>query len=387
MSVLKVSPRVADVSASTVCVFAHGDEVLIADGGMRVLTPPIGDVAAAAADLFGSARQPELVFGALPFARTSACLLAPDSVTRTRRRAWADAFRTPPTINVVRTLTAEPSREAYAELVVRALADISETVLQKVVLARRLSLAFEDPIDLWPLVARLSRDPQATGFCLPLSSDGEAPRHFVGATPELLLAKSGTHIRSTPLAGSAPRRADEAADRAAADSLRQSEKDRREHRATVEWIGDQLAPYCRALTVPSTPEVTGTNDMWHLGTSIHGQLRDGGVPSLELVLALHPTPAVCGTPQDLAGATIARLEPFDRGFYGGVVGWNEPNGDGRWHVAIRCAEITGAAARLYAGAGVVAGSTPFAEADETSAKFRTLLTALGIDECGRQLRG
>jgi len=123
--------------------------------------------------------------------------------------------------------------------------------------------------------------------------------------------------------------------------------------------------------------------MWHLGSTIEGVLRDPDVTALELALAIHPTPAVCGTPFDEALDVIGQLEPFDRDFYSGAVGWTDARGDGEWHVAIRCAEICGTSARLFAGAGIVDGSDPAAEAAETSGKFTALLRALGVDEQGR----
>src|SRR5690606_19347789 len=106
---------------------------------------------------------------------------------------------------------------------------------------------------------------------------------------------------------------------------------------------------------------------------------------LRLVADLHPTPAVCGLPGELARETIAELEPFDRGFFAGAVGWTDARGDGRWLVAIRCAELSGSTARLFAGAGIVAGSRPADEAAETSAKFLAMLRAFGIDEEGHTL--
>ncbi|HEY9216058.1 MAG TPA: chorismate-binding protein, partial [Ancylobacter sp.] len=206
-----------------------------------------------------------------------------------------------------------------------------------------------------------------------------------GATPELLIAKTGAAILSHPLAGSAQRLRDASADRAAAEGLRASEKDNREHAEVVSAILDQLAPYCAELGAPEGTQLVPTASMWHLGTRIVGRLRDAGTPAVELASLLHPTPAVCGTPREAAAKAIAELEGYDRGFYAGAVGWCGASGDGVWHVAIRCAEIAGHEARLYAGAGIVRGSDPVAEGEETSAKFAALLRALGIDEDGHPL--
>ena len=120
--------------------------------------------------------------------------------------------------------------------------------------------------------------------------------------------------------------------------------------------------------------------MWHLGTRIEGRLRDDSTPSVLLASALHPTPAVCGMPMARAADLIRKLEPVARDFYAGAVGWCDANGDGAWYVAIRCAEISGRQARLYAGAGIVPGSDPMAEAAETGAKFGAFLAALGLPQ-------
>ena len=116
--------------------------------------------------------------------------------------------------------------------------------------------------------------------------------------------------------------------------------------------------------------------MWHLSTKFRGLLRDPAPGVLELVEALHPTPAVAGEPRDAALEVIADLEPFDRGSYAGPVGWMDATGDGEWAIALRCAELRGDQATLYAGAGIVAGSRPDAEVDETERKFRAFLDAL-----------
>jgi isochorismate synthase len=196
------------------------------------------------------------------------------------------------------------------------------------------------------------------------------------------MEKVDARVASNPLAGSARRRKDADADRRAAASLFGSEKDRREHATVVEWIADRLAPHCRRLRVPREPSLVSTQTMWHLGTRIEGELRDPTEPSLRLVADLHPTPAVCGLPGDLARTVIAELEPFDRGFFAGAVGWCDARGDGRWLLTLRCAELSGSTARLYAGAGIVPGSRPTQEAAETSAKFAAMLRAFGIDEEG-----
>jgi isochorismate synthase len=119
--------------------------------------------------------------------------------------------------------------------------------------------------------------------------------------------------------------------------------------------------------------------MWHLSTEVRGRLRDPAVCALQLATALHPTPAVCGTPTDVAMSTIRELEGFDRGFYAGLVGWSDVTGDGEWVVTIRCGEVEDRRIRMFAGAGIVADSDAEDELRETTAKLRTVLAALGLE--------
>ena len=370
-------------------------ETVVGKGCLGVV--PGGD--APLSDRVGAyfAARPEraaLLVGALPYAKGApAHLFQPAEVSRSAGRACFAAAYPPPAL--VRpapahparwTAVPEPSLEAYRAAVAGALELMERGTgdLRKIVLSRSLRLTSSAPVDAGALLRILAQDPHVTGFCVPLPGE-TGPRALVGATPELLIAKTGAAILSHPLAGSAPRQREASADRTAAEALRASEKDNREHAEVVEAILDQLAPYCAELGAPDGTQIVATASMWHLGTRIVGRLRAVDTPSIELASLLHPTPAVCGTPREAAAAAIAELEGYDRGFYAGAVGWCEASGDGVWHVAIRCAEIAGHDARLYAGAGIVRGSDPALEGEETSAKFAALLRALGIDEEGRPL--
>ncbi|MGV3709497.1 MAG: isochorismate synthase [Gemmatimonas sp.] len=276
---------------------------------------------------------------------------------------------------------AEPSRAAYAESVDRAIRRLCQDPpeLRKVVLARTLAVHNHSTIDVASVLAKLQRDRSVNTFSvsLPPSPDG-LPRTFVGATPEMLIDKSGKEISSLPLAGSARRLANIEQDQAAGQRLLNSSKDLVEHRHVIESIADLLTPYCQSLTVPRRPSLLSTASIWHLGTRIEGVLRSEDTPSLELAMLLHPTPAVCGSPRALAREVIAELETFDRGYFTGGVGYTDARGDGRWYVAIRCAEISGTRARLYAGAGIVDCSDAYGEVLETETKFAPMLRALGI---------
>jgi len=405
-------------SAAAPFIVADDASALVAHGVRRVLpATERASLGAAAAALLAEARGGNgvpLVVGALPFASgRPARLFQPWSVRRLAPGALARELEARDASSESRSASAlasasagsdlrvmaDPARREYEELVEAALARLgngSRSALRKVVLARTLEVYLPEPVDVRALVARLYADRSATTYCVPLdpslaagstgasgtdasSEPDGAPGVLVGATPELLVEKRGAHVVSRPLAGSTRRRSDARADRAAAGALARSAKDRLEHALVVEHVADTLAPHCSELRVPSAPELTSTSTMWHLGTTVEGTLRDVDVTALELAAALHPTPAVCGLPGDLAMATIAELEPFDRGYFAGTVGWCDERGDGRWLVAIRCAEVAGATARLYAGAGIVAGSEPAAEAAETAAKFATMLRALGVE--------
>jgi isochorismate synthase len=214
-------------------------------------------------------------------------------------------------------------------------------------------------------------NPDAYTFAVP-TADGV----LVGASPELLVSRFGREVRSNPLAGSAPRSGDPEEDRANAEALRASPKNREEHAIVVEAIAGTLGPFCEDLTWDPQPVALATPNVWHLSTRFHGVLREPSANVLELVAALHPTPAVAGVPTDEALKLIDDLEPFDRGSYAGPVGWVDADGDGEWAVALRCAELDGSRATLYAGAGIVADSEPELEIDETDRKFRAFLDAL-----------
>ncbi|WP_240690779.1 MULTISPECIES: isochorismate synthase [unclassified Amycolatopsis] len=279
------------------------------------------------------------------------------------------------------TVIPQPAPEVYAESVRRAVNLIGDGELRKVVLARALDLVGEQGVSVRKLLRNLVvADPAAHAFAVDVSAPGDpAPRTLVGASPELLVSRKGNVVTANPLAGSRRRTGDPAQDAQAISELRVSEKDLNEHALVAAQVAEVLGRYCTELDVPEEPEVIGTPTMWHLSTRITGRVGADGPSSLELAEALHPTPAVCGVPVGLARDTIARLEPEDRGYYAGLVGWTDLAGDGEWVVTIRCAEVSDKTARLFAGAGVVAGSDPAAELAETSAKFGTLLRALGAE--------
>jgi isochorismate synthase len=275
----------------------------------------------------------------------------------------------------VRPLPAPAVYAAAVDEAVRRLAGPGP--LQKVVLARALELTAPGPVDVGALLRRLAlRDPHAYAFAVELG-DGAT---LVGASPELLVSRHGDVVVARPLAGSTPRLPDPGEDHEAAAALFRSPKDRAEHALVVDAVGATLEPLCAELDVPAAPSLVRTGAMWHLGTTVVGRLADPSVTSLALAEAMHPTPAVCGTPEQDAADLIAEVEPFDRGPYAGTVGWQDASGDGEWVVTIRCGVAREDRLRVFAGAGVVAASRGVDELAETQAKFRTFLSALGVEE-------
>ncbi|MGW0605141.1 isochorismate synthase [Streptomyces sp. NPDC002644] len=343
----------------------------------RPLTERVREVLAAARDLTGDDAARTVVLGSVPFSPDAPPALAVPAALRTAPALCEDPLIALPTPEGPRhawQVREVPSAAEYGRAVTDAAARIRAGEFDKVVLARTLELTSGQEPDLPLMLRRLARrDPGGYTFAVPT---GPA-RTLIGASPELLVSRRGTTLVANPLAGSLPRGADLAEDVRRANTLLESPKDLHEHAVVVEAVRAALAPFCSRLDVPERPTLVNTAAMWHLSTTVTGELADPGTTALDLASALHPTPAVCGTPTGLAREVIAGYEPFDRGAYTGMVGWQDAAGDGEWVVTIRCAEAEGALLRLFAGAGIVGASSAEAETAETAAKFRTFLTAVG----------
>ena len=255
----------------------------------------------------------------------------------------------------------------WERVVAAAVTRIKAGELRKVVLARDLQACASADIDVRVLLARLAaRSPGCYTF---------ACAGLVGATPELLIQREGRDVRSLVLAGTMARGGSEADDEALSAALLGSAKNAEEHRYSVESVRDLLAPLCTELAVDPEPYLLRMADYQHLATSVSGVLaRDAS--ALALAASLHPTAAICGTPTEAALELIRELERMDRGRYSGPVGWVDGCGNGEWGIALRCGEIDGSRARLFAGCGIVAGSQPDAELAETETKFRPMRRAL-----------
>ena len=239
--------------------------------------------------------------------------------------------------------------------------------LGKVVLARDLHASADIPIDPRVLLRWLAaRYPG----CFTFACDG-----LVGATPELLIRKDGWEVSSLVLAGTTPRGATQAEDSELARTLLGSAKENEEHEYAAASLRDTLSPLCAAMYVTPRPELIRLPNVQHLGTRVRGTLA-AARSALALVATVHPTAAVGGTPTDAAVEVIRELESMDRERYAGPVGWVDADGNGEWGIALRCAQLDGNRARLFAGCGIVAGSDPAAELAETESKFRPMRNAL-----------
>jgi menaquinone-specific isochorismate synthase len=239
--------------------------------------------------------------------------------------------------------------------------------LRKVVLARDLHASADIPVDARVLLRWLAaRYPG----CFTFACDG-----LVGATPELLIRRDSWEVSSLVLAGTAPRGASPAEDSGLARALLGSSKENEEHEYAAASLRDTLSPLCAAMYVTPRPELIRLPNVQHLGTRVRGTLA-AARSALALVAAVHPTAAVGGTPTDAALEVIRELESMDRERYAGPVGWVDADGNGEWGIALRCAQLDGNRARLFAGCGIVAGSDPVAELAETESKLRPMRNAL-----------
>ncbi len=359
--------------------------VRLGDGG-----PAGGEVAASLAAIEWDGPHPPVAVGALPFAPSGRAEMVVPAVL-VRRLADGSCWLTvtssdpgPEIDGIRRRLASAPlpteatgprefwvrseiDRDAWCRLVVDAASVVAAGRLDKVVLARAVTVVADRAFRPVEVARRLTA---AYPSCMVFSVAG-----FVGASPELLVERRGEEVRSEPLAGTAARTGPGGGDDELAPLL-SSAKERGEHRLVVDAVSAALWRYCDELTVPPVPALVPLGTLAHLGTRIVGRLRRPLPTALDLVGAIHPSPAVGGTPTDAALGYIGAVEGLERGRYAGPVGWVDAHGDGCFAVGIRSAQIEGPRARLMAGVGVVAGSDPAAELAETDLKLQPMLAAL-----------
>jgi menaquinone-specific isochorismate synthase len=262
------------------------------------------------------------------------------------------------------------SSDAWKERVAEAINRIEKSQVDKVVLARDLVASTSSDIDARPILKKLAAEyPSTWTFAV----DG-----LVGATPELLLRLSKGMVTSRVLAGTIPKTGDDDKDLALAASLARSSKDLEEHEYAVRSVAEALEPFCSSTNVPESPFVLHLANVMHLATDVTGALSETKqrVDAFSLLKSLHPSAAVCGTPRNIAFDIIDEIEGMNRGRYAGPVGWIDASGDGELGIALRTGQISGKEIRIYAGCGIVAGSNPEKELEESAAKMIPMKSAL-----------
>ncbi len=260
-------------------------------------------------------------------------------------------------------------RERFEGIVRRAVDAIAAGHLEKVVLSRASRVTATSPLAWSRVWSALAGQPRTTRFAVVRQG-----ATFVGATPERLVALVGGRIETEALAGSIARSLDDEADRAA---LLASDKDRREHDLVVRAIVSALSAFSDDVVASSAPSVRTLLHLHHLASPISASVSEA-THVLDVVAALHPTPAVSGFPRERAKTMLASLEGAPRGWYAAPIGWFDATGQGRFVVGLRSALVERDSALVFAGAGIVRGSDPRAEWEETRVKQTAMLRALGV---------
>ncbi len=266
----------------------------------------------------------------------------------------------------------EGDRIRWMEAVEATLSAIRAGGISKAVLARTRDVELEravPPVEV--LLALWSQHARTHAFLF----EPRPGTLLLGAAPEALATLRDGMVTATAVAGSVRRGSDAREDELLARELLESRKDRAEHHAVVEDMVTRLEPLASPVTVQPQPHILTLARIQHLETEIEAPAPPG-LSVLELVEALHPTPAVCGVPRDEALAFLLAAEPFQRGWYAGPVGWFDTEGEGHFVPALRTTVGDGRSWRLFAGAGIVDGSRPSMEWEETGIKFLPVLRAL-----------
>lgn len=266
----------------------------------------------------------------------------------------------------------ETSRAEWENSIRHSIGMIRAGMLKKVVIARPLQVHGNRPLDVPVLLERLGASCPA---CFRFLFEFMPGRNFAGVTPERLISVSGTEYNTVAIAGSIRRGGSPVEDDALGRQLLHSAKDQSEHAFVLDHIREKMSPLVKTLDMDSAPKLLRLPNIQHLCTDITGTLK-AGHNILNIVAALHPTPAVGGMPGEAALRLIRELEGFERGWYAAPVGWVDADGNGDFVVAIRSGLFQGSTATLFGGAGIVADSDPQKEWDETGLKARFLLDAM-----------
>lgn len=319
-----------------------------------------------------------VVFGSLAFRDDEPSVLVVPAVVlgRAGGQTWLTTVGDPPRlaspdsvrpVEGLRYSRGDVGVTDHRAAVAAAVARIDAGDLDKVVLAHDLLAVADADIDARALLAALAA---ANPDCWTFAVEG-----LVGATPEMLIRRSGDRVESHVLAGTTGRGGDAVENERRVRALSDSVKDREEHRFAVESLVDSLAGHVGDLRVTPDPAPLELAHVIHLATSVTANVSDDS-HLFDLLGALHPSAAIGGTPTDAALALINEIEGINRGRYTGPVGWLDARGDGEWGIALRCAQLDGPTARLFAGGGIVAGSDPDDEVLEAAAKLIPMRAAL-----------
>lgn len=262
--------------------------------------------------------------------------------------------------------------ECFKGAVKSAIQAIQANEFNKIVLAHAVDVTSLRPFNPLYSVKNLRiKYPNSYVFC---TSNGKG-QSFLGASPERLISVKDSELATEALAGSAPRGQTATHDMHLANLLLSSKKDIREHRIVIESITTCLFKFGIKPEIPSHPDLLKLPNIQHLHTPIKAKMPDD-LHLLDVLAELHPTPAVGGQPRDIACQKIRHYENFERGLYAAPIGWIDYKGNGEFAVAIRSALLNRYHARLFAGAGIVAGSDPNKESEEIKLKFQVLMDAL-----------
>ena len=267
----------------------------------------------------------------------------------------------------------EDSYEEWEAMVEGALSQIREGKLHKVVLSRRRKVRFDDPgLSSVDALLNLVASP-ANGTVFLYRYDDV---FFCGCTPELLVRKVGDEVQTMCLAGTCPSSPDPDKRAALGQALLRDQKNLAEHAFVVDFISHVVSRLCYDVEIPASPQLKELPQLQHLCTPVQGKIMSGRTLS-ELANQLHPTPALSGSPVGQAMMALRQLEPYNRGFFGGTAGFVNASGGGEFVVTIRSGVFDGEEGYIYAGCGIVEGSVPADEYQETNLKMRTVVDAFG----------
>lgn len=295
-----------------------------------------------------------------------------EKVLHDRQQLLLAASKQPLVENAQLLKRLEIAPEEWKNTVHKLIKDLQNDELKKVVLARELRLYFAEDVSIEGVIKQILAEQPRT-FAFAFESNGDC---FIGASPERLVKKQGTHVFSTCLAGSIARGKTVEEDQQLGQDLLMDEKNLIEHDYVVEMIKDAMEEVCDHVHLPNGPVLMKVRDIQHLYTPVEGTATDRG-SLLKLVDLLHPTPALGGLPKRQAVEKIRKIEALDRGFYGGPIGWLDYQGNGEFAVGLRSALIQGDEASLFAGCGIVKDSDVESEYTETNIKFLPMLSAVG----------